>query len=425
MKALPILLGILVLASCHREKREGTVAAPAETPATTGQAAPPPKKRHGIETPRVRISAAGNLMEFPAKVAGQVDAVLADIRLMKASGKRDEAISSVISQLAYEDPELARAKLKEWPDGLVYPWSQAAARIAQRFATTDPAAAADFILNDVPRNLQIQVWRDSILFVPAAERAAYFDRIIESHAKRSLAADLIPAWIAEDPATAGLWLDGLLAGFDDSDLQEFRSLSTHAGTLVKPAGRTEHTGKDPQQWLAAFRAATGIAARAFLAEVTWEMADESLRDAAAAELAEACPNLEEIATSAAIKRDPAGFAATLSPAEAAALSPEVARKLIGWWATKHPRQALEWAQEHQRPEAAAALPWIHSREPEEALEMIATWQPGSELDLALASLCYTTARLGDLATARKLHARIGDKESRDRALRTIKELSKK
>ena len=419
MNRLPLLPLILAL-TCWREKSSPLAAdpKPSKTTATmTGDATPRAEPGpYLLETPRIRISRQHEMISLPAGIGAEADAILQDIRGLPPSSVRDNAISSLIGDLAKEDPARARRMLREWVDGLAFPWREAARSVGVEIAKTDPGMLVDFITKEVPSAMRAEVWATSLSFIPPVERSAYLEHVAESREKLVMMADMLAAWTAADARAAAAWLDGFVTGRSVEEIALLGEPVHAVGKLGEPI-----PGSQAESWLEVLRYATNAEARAFLAREVLKRTGDAPTEALLGELAVAEPGIADLVRDRRIQHDAAGFAASLDPREIAALSPEVAAELIEWWARKQPRSALDWAMEHGRPEAATALMALYYQEPREAVRLAPSLASGKERDFALRGMCALEASDGKAESAKGLLPLITDPEQREVTRRNVEQ----
>ncbi|WP_035610654.1 hypothetical protein [Haloferula sp. BvORR071] len=416
------LIPLLAMAACWEEK----AAVPAGKPAKTQTSLPPATSSSVgtndayntfvVRTPEFLIRTSGEIWVKSNLSADEAAAALAEIRKLPLSSMRDAAIGQVIRELAKGDPAQARALLKEWTDAANGAWKDAAATVAIGYAKSKSDELMGFVTVDVPPGLRSEIWGSCLWEIPAKERLAYLDQIVESRQKLWIVGDLVSDWLREDPQAAVAWLDGFAAGKDQTEL----------AILAEPhvffsLDRMSPPPMSGESWLAALRLASTPEARAFLARQALAGAGAEPAGALMNELAEADPAVAGLARDARSKQDPAAYAAGLDPAEAMALPAAVAEQLVQAWAEKQPRRALEWALEQGRPEAATALEKLYSQEPQEALALLPKLTPGKELDNALGWICITTADQGQAEMARSFLKYVGDPDRREKIRKRVEE----
>lgn len=406
-QVIPLLL-TFSLACCG--KRESMPAAQAAKPskAPVVAAVPPDSWANSfvLDTPRIRIRK-GYQADILAPIA-DANAILKDIGSLPKSATRDHAIGTVIEKVAELDPAAARQLLLDWTDGLARVWADTAEKVGIAIAKTDPGGLAAFISNEVPETMRSGVWSQSLNHIPPAERLAYLEHVVESQDKLVMMADMMAAWLPQDPKAVAAWLDQFAIGRNAEEI----AILAKPGLYLDAAGKPI-PGSRTEDWLAALRSATNPEARAFLARQVLASSGGAPDAALLAELATAESSVANLARDKAIQHDAAAFAANLSPQEIAGLTPEVADNLIGEWSKKQPRRALDWAMEHGRPEAATALMALYYQEPGESIVLAPTLATGKERDATIRSICALEASNGKAETARTLLTLISDPERRE------------
>jgi hypothetical protein len=263
---------------------------------------------------------------------------------------------------------------------LIPEWLAAAKALVRVLAESDPAAGADFI-EAVPAPARADVWLQFLRELPPAARLGYFPRIPDSQAKLRMAADLALVWVAADPAACAAWMDSFAAGKNAGELRDLGNPLTQPPDAARTAG----------PWLAAFRHAKTPEARRVFAAISWQKCDPDTRAGLIAELHDAIPETVAGRWEDALRTDPAGYAAALTPEQVAGFSTEDMRKLLGRWAERSPQDAIDWALEHERPEAASALMSLYFLEPDVALALPAKLPPGDLRDQAVSGLAHGLA----------------------------------
>ncbi|MEO5917471.1 MAG: hypothetical protein ABIS50_24800 [Luteolibacter sp.] len=415
MKRSLILLLVLFAAACREEKKPQISSAmptrqlrPAsQQPRSAASLGLPPNL---LVTPRVTISFSGMAVGFGiVDNASQAEAILTDIRTLPPSAGRDRAMASVISSLAKVDPAQACILLEKWNDGLISQWLDVAETIAKKLGESDPQAAAEFIEKSVPRAAQASVWNHFLASLPATARLSLFDQIPESSSQNRIGASLVLVWLREDPGSCAAWLDRFAAGKFPDELQD----------LGNPSFYPQPMKTEPAAWLAAFRAAKGAEARILFAEGAWKNTDASAKAGLIPELQDVIPKLIEEEREKIILADPPGYTAALSPTQITELSHDTMQKIIGSWAEAHPQDAIQWALDHGRPEAAGALNPLYRLEPESALALAPRLLGGKDRDQAISSLCYSLTRDQGADAAKALLPLISDPQFRERMRKEI------
>lgn len=396
IRALVILL-VFSCVACRQEKKSNALESPpartrvvrAASPSKVSPSLPPPL----LKTPRVIVSFTGSVMVHETiNDIFQAEAVLADIRSLPPSAGRDNAIGQVISNFAKTDPVQARQLLERWTDGLISKWIETANKVALSLGKSDPEAAADFIEQSVPRSGQVGVWRWLLSELPPTARLPFLDRIPEGTEKLRVAANLLLVWLPEDPVACAAWLDDFAAGRTPEELRKLNNPNWYAAA----------PNKEAQPRLAAFRAAKTPKVRSLLANAAWKYARPDERASLIPELRNAIPDLEQREWESVIDTNPAGYATALTVEQIATISTKDMQKLIGRWAEKQPQAALDWAMEHQRPEAAAALSRLYYLEPKSAIAAAPKLPPGEDRDQAVSDLSHAMAHDGDVDAANAL-----------------------
>lgn len=407
MKSAPLLLIALCITACRQEKHrqpEDTKAhaVPRSVIRPTVTPSPPPQL---LKTPRITIFSTGQgMVHGLIQSVDQAEAILGDIRNLRPSAARDRAMASVIGSLAKVDPVQARRQLEAWDDALISYWLEAAKDVVIAIATSDPEAAAAFIEEAIPRSEQANLWGSMLVNLTVTDCLPFFDRIPESTGKIRIAADMIAAWLPDDPEACAAWLDGFTAGRTS---EEIDGLSDPLRVAIQA-----NTGHEP--WLAAYQAAESSESRRFLANAVWRNADPSQRAALVPALQETLSDLPEREVTAAIAADPAAYAAAIPAEKVAALSSVEVVRILQPWGNEHPEQAIAWAMEHLRPEAAGVLGRLYQLEPQAAVALIPNLPRGKDLDMALAEVCDMMAWDGEADAAESLLPLITD--SRQRAV---------
>ncbi len=408
MKRLIIILLALSATACREEtkSRKDTSALPSRR---ASPPANPPAAASGVpepllNTPRIIVNRRGGVGFAIIPNAGQAEAMLADIRTLPPSAARDRAIGTVIASLAGVDPAQARALLEAWNDGLISSWLDAAQKVLRQLAKSDPETAARFIEQSVPAAARAGMWSSFLADLAPEAQLPYFDRIPESSEKLTIAANLLLVWVAENPVACAAWLDEFAVGLTKDELQ----------TIGTPRRYGANPNRKIEPRLAAFRAAKTQEARSIFAEDAWQKADPSERAGLISELQEAIPETVASEWESVVRKDPAAYAARLTPEQIAAFSRDDMRKLIEYWAEDHPEAAIQWAMEHGRPEAASALGRLHSLEPKKAvaLALAGKLPPGGDRDQAISSLCQTIATR-DAESAKAMLPLISDPQMRE------------
>jgi hypothetical protein len=418
MKHLSALL-VLSLVAC-REPPEKAATSPDPLHARTPLSAPASahetrSNKPLLKTPRITISDTGSRRFHPViRDAAQAEATLADLRSLPPSMARDSATAGIIGDLAKVDPAAARRIFEQWDDALIVAWLDAAKTIARETGKSDPEAAAAFIRDSIPAAASLSVWAQFLVTLPPADRVPHIEALPEGSEKIRIAGDLVHAWLAEDPAACALWLDGFIQGRSADELHEITT-SVH-GSFQPEA--------DTGQRLIALRNATDPLLRETLAHHLWEKAGITEREALFTEIEQDIPDLAHRDRKSAIAVAPAAFAASLSPAQAAELPAVEMEVLIARWADRQPSDALRWAIDHQRPEAALALLPLYREEPREALDLATKLPRGKLFDSVLASLCAMAAFDGHGDLARGLLPLIEDPAERAVATRNVEDHSK-
>ncbi|QJE96284.1 hypothetical protein [Luteolibacter luteus] len=310
--------------------------------------------------------------------------------------------------MAETDPNRAREMLQGWTDALARVWGDTAGKVGIALARTNPGELEDFIGNEVPETMRTTVWSQALSQLPPTERFAYLELVPEGQDKMGMIADMIAAWLPQDPKATAAWLDQFAGGREADEL----TLLTQPRIYLDPAGNPIPASR-AGDWLAALRSATTPEARAFLARQVLASSGNAPDAGILAELANADPNMAGLARDKMIQADAAGYAGNLSSQEIAALSSAEAEKVIGEWAKKQPRRALDWALEQDRPEAATALMALYYQEPAESIALVPTLKSGKERDAAIRSICALEAAGGKAESSRSLLALIGDPQQRE------------
>ena len=420
MKRLLIFI-LPTLVAC-REQPEKAATSQDPLPARTPRSAPASASAHEtnghkplLKTPRITITDTGSGRFHPViRDAAQAEATLADLRSLPVSAVRDSATAGIIGDLAKVDPAAARRLFEQWDDALIGAWLDAAKTIAREMGKSDPEAAAAFIRDSIPAAASLSVWAQFLVTLPPADRVPHIEALPEGSEKIRIAGDLVHAWLAEDPAACALWLDVFVQGRSADELHE---ITTSVHGSFQP-------GADTSQRLTALRAATDPLLRGILAQQMWEKADITERETLFTEIEQDIPDLAQRDRKSAIAAEPAAFAASLSPAQAAELPADEMEVLIDRWADQQPAAALRWAIDHQRPEAAVALLPLYREEPREALDLATKIPRGKVLDTALASLCAMAAFDGRADLARALLPLIENPAQRALATRNVEDHSK-
>ena len=409
-----IILAVVALGACEKEEpgttSERSVAAAPNARSPPPVAALPKTFQPLLKTDRVMVTISGNMSWSDTIIATEIDAVLADIRTLPPSSARDRALATALGLFAKTDPGRAADLLVAWDDARMTFWLDAAGEIVAQQAKTDREAAADFIVTHVPVAAQVSVWDEFLWRLPPADQVAYLDRIPQSSAKKQIVTDLVHAWTDADPATSAAWLDTFIQGLSPRDLKELQQRRRFMGGFKI----------DPRPWLAAANAAATPEARKFFAEVGWGHTRESPDPELVARFAEFLPEIAAREQDRQMEKDPAGFAAGLSPEEVASLPTKTRQQLIDRWTATHPSDALEWAVKHQLPEAIPALRSLYSQDPEAAMKVSKTLPKSDALDEALAYFIHMIARSGDTSAARDLLPLFSSAEKRSEAEMKIK-----
>ncbi|RYD46163.1 MAG: hypothetical protein EOP85_07990 [Verrucomicrobiaceae bacterium] len=412
----PTLLALLVICStaCRKqeEKEAATPAVEKRVRQVTRAAALPALPSPLLQTPRVSIFSGGSgMFHLAIRSRADAEAMLADIRTLPPCSGRDRGISRIISDLAKVDAGQARVLLVDWEDGLIEHWKEAAREVAMNFGKTDPEAGAEFIREAVPRPLQGEVWRELLDQLPPQERLPFLEMVPESSVRLWIAASLMRAWLDEDPASCAAWLDGFVPGLAPGER------GIHLGNLNTYIIQKK---RDPTVWLAAFRAAREPETRAFLADCAWRIAEDDSKSRMMAELQDTIPKLIEEYGKKMMTEDPVGFVASLSEDRIRGLSAGDMASVIGAWAQTHPNDAVRWAIDHGRPEAANAVNPLYRLDPEAALEIVPQLPAGKDRDRAISTLCYSVMNdKGPDAAKSLLLPLISDPETRERMRREI------
>lgn len=415
MRTLSIFLFVLVACGC-REAEEADRAVESRVRERASRSAPAAVREVSapmplLKTPRITISHEGKVLGFSISDVAEAEAAMMDLRILPPSYARDSAMEDVIGKLAEVDPASARRLLEEWDGGLIGCWLGAAENVAREMGKADPEAAAAFIRESIPVHASLPVWAHFLVTLPATDRLPYIGRLPEGSEKIRIAGDLVHVWLGEDPEACARWLDGFVQG---RSKEEIRELTFSVHNSLAP-------GADTARWMRALRTATDPKLRKLLARHVWDKADESEKLEFFSELEREIPDLAERYRHRAIEAAPAAFAASLSDREIAGLSASDMSLVVEGWAEKHPADALRWAMDHQRPEAALALGRLYRLDPAEALAIAPKLTAGKELDSALSSLCAMAAWDGHGEVARELVQRIGDRGQRELTLRRIEE----
>jgi hypothetical protein len=403
MRALALLLIVATCASCQRKETPQAGAAGADRPAKTPLRADAPEEKSApkplLKTKNILIGSTGSGFSYNTAVAKDPGPILADIATLPRSAAKDRAMESVLSKVAQADPVRARELLKQWPDGKAEAWIGVAQEIVRALGKTDPAAAREFILKEVPASLQIDAWGAFMEALPQADRPAILASLPEGSSKLRIAAAMITTWLPDDPAAVAEWLDEFATGRSPREI----------GTLNEPWHYiSPRRDNDPLAWLAAFHAAETPEAQRYFAENALKYASPEQKRQWRMDFAEAVPDLKERAPAPAWYDNPAAWAKALSPEAVAALPPEEAREMIQHWGQKNARKAFDWALAQGRPEAAQALERLYYEEPKEAVDLASGVPAGKERDDALFTICQMAAHFGDGSSARELVSLISD-----------------
>ena len=421
MKGAILLLPLLLVLAACREKAAAPIGqAPAKSGTNVSGPAPAAVAGPGLlfDSPGLRILGGGEICPLPGLGGELPETTLAEIRRLPPSPLRDGAIAAVIGEVARTDPAQARTLLREWTDGRMIAWIGAANAVAYGLAQSDRDALLDFMAKEVPPALQSEVWGNCLLDLPPAERIPYFEHVPESRKKLNILADFVNDLLPEDPQATARWLEDFAEGRDAKEIAILAEYRRFGGIGLK-------TWPEPRAdtWLAALRFATTPEVRAFLARQALAAAGESISPALFNELAEADPAVAGLAREKVIRRDPAAYAGTLAEAEIANLTPEETAKLVSLWAERQPRQALDWAMQHGRPETGSALWRLYDQEPQEALALAPKLTPGKERDDAVQSVAAKSTHNGDLTTALSLLPLISDPAKRESTRKFLTELA--
>ncbi|MES2440435.1 MAG: hypothetical protein V4584_15305 [Verrucomicrobiota bacterium] len=410
MKRTFVLLLVVSVVACREEKkRESPGDVPAkssrtvvESPRSAAALGLPP---HLLVTPRVTVSSSGMAVGFGAILnSAQAEAVLADIRTLPASTGRDRAIGSIIVSLASVDPGQARTLLEKWNDGLISRWLEAAEAVAKNLAKSDPEVGARFIEESVPRAAQADVWNRFLADLPPAERVGFLERIPESSSKLRMGASLVLVWLREDPASCAAWLDDFAAGKSPEELEY---------SLSNPSFYPQPMKTEASAWLAGFRAAKGAESREILAKGVWKNSEDGGKAGLVSELQDVIPKQIEGERGRMIEADPAAYSAALSPSQVSGISRDDMGEIISSWAKLHPLEAIQWALDHGRPEAAKALGALYLLEPKNAIALASKLPAGSDRDQAISGLCYSVARDAGPEAAKAMLPLISNPEFRE------------
>jgi hypothetical protein len=406
--AFLIMVGISLTACREQEasevraKEAGTRVRVASPAAARPKPLPPPL----LQTPRITIFSGGSGMGYLAvQNREQADAMLADIRTLPPSSGRDRAISSVIGSLAGVDAAYARTVLENWQDGLIEHWIAAARSVAMDFGRTDPEAGADFILECVPRPSQVDVWSHFLSVLTPEQRVPFFESIPESSSRLQIAGSLVRVWVGEDPAACAAWLDEFAAGTSAEERRMY---------LCRPVFIDHRVKVDPVSWLAAFRAASRPEARAVLADGVWNNTEDSMKAEILPELEEAIPGLVGQEKERIIAEDPAGYAAALSEAQIRELSEKDVRSILNSWGGSHPKEAVQWAIDHDRPEGGDSLARLFYFDPKAAVDLAPHLPAGKTRDYAILNLTDQVAKELGQDVAKGLLPLISDEALRER-----------
>lgn len=390
-----LLLSVLVLSSCQRDETAAPKPPVSERPSRPPSQPAAQKQVPSalLETPRIWLSGHGGaVMVRSSDPLAEADAILADLEGLPPSAARDFAMSAFIGRVADRDPTRALELLAAWTDGRIERWSDTAQSLMRKLAPIEPEAAADFIRNRTPQPVRAEIWSALLAELPPDARLAYLPEVPEGNTRLSILADLLHVWPAEDPSACAAWLDGLLPGLSEGEIR----------LLGQPRRLGPDTIGSAEPWIAAYQQANTAAARRYFAEQAWEDTAPEERGALYPLLRDTLPELAERARDESILRDPAGFAGELDEFHVAELPAEVAENLVRRWSERHPRQALEWAARHDRPEAAAALSKLYLTSPDEAFAAARELPRGPDLDQALSTLCSLASHHGQTDEARAL-----------------------
>lgn len=363
-----------------RSKEAGTRVRVASPAAAQSNPLPPPL----LKTPRITIFFGGSGMGYLAiQNREQADAMLADIRTLPPSSGRDMAISSVIGSLAGVDPAYARTVVEDWQDGLIEHWVAAARSVAMAFGRTNPEAGADFIRDCVPRPSQADVWSHFLSVLTPERRVPFFESIPESSSRLQIAGSLVRGWVGEDPAACAVWLDEFAMGTSTWERRMY---------LCRPVFIDSRVKVDPAAWLVAFRAAKQPEAREVLADGVWNNTEDSMKAAILPELQEAIPGLAGQEKERIIAVDPAGYVAALSESQIRELSAKEVRTILNSWGGSHPKEAIQWAIDHGRPEGADSLGRLFYFDPKAAVDLAPNLPAGKTRDYAILNLTDRVAK---------------------------------
>lgn len=411
MRVIALLLMVAACASCQREEAPQAgapqVERAAKAPVRTDTSAAAQEKSDPeslLETKNIRILPAGHQVFVHIEDIKNLDAILADIATLPASEAKDRALESVFCEVAKSDPAQAREFLKQWSDGLVQAWLGVAQEIARTLGKTDLTAAREFILQEVPPSMQIDVWGALIEVLPPADQVAVFRTLPDGQYKLQIAAAMIHPWLATDPAAVAAWVDEFAVGMGREEL-------FNLGKPLRSSKSKEN--RDPQAWRAAFHAAATPEARTFFAKNAVEQAKGEQKQELMAEFAEKLPDVKSKVPDRPWDDDPAAWVKTLSPEAAAALPPEEVKSLIDLWSQLNAPKAFEWAVAQRRPEAAEALARLYDQDPKEAVALAPKMPAGEHRDKTLGNLCLTAAQRGDETSAQALLRLISDPQSRE------------
>lgn len=410
MRVIALLLIVAACASCRREEVpqaraagvERAAKAPVQTAATAAE--DPSDSESLLETKNIRILPAGHQVFVHIEDIRNLDAILADIATLSASEAKDRALESVFCEVAKSDPARAREFLKQWSDGLVQAWLGVAQEIARNLGKTDLTAAREFILQEVPPSMQIDVWGALIEVLPQADQLAVFRTLPDGQCKLQIAAAMIHTRLTADPAAVAAWVDEYAVGMGSEEL-------FNLGKPLRSSKSEEN--RDIQAWRAAFHAAATPEARTFFAKKAVEYAKQAQKQELVAEFSEALPDVKSRVPYKPWQGDPAAWVKTLSAEDVTALTPEEAFAMIRYWSQSNAPKAFEWAVAQGRPEAAEALERLYDQDPKEAVALAPKMPAGKERDKALGSLCWNAARRGDETSIRALLPLISDPQFRE------------
>lgn len=411
-RPLILLLGVLATA-CRSEKKSPSVDSPPVRTKVERLADPSRTVSTGpsllLKTPRITVFKFGGSSHRTIENAEQAEGILADLRSLPPSSTRDGAIRSVISDLAKVVPGQALVLLEAWDDALISDWLDAAENVALAMGKVNPEDAANFIEKSVPRASQANVWDHFLNEIPPAQRVPFLSRIPEGSAKLRIAANMVLVWAADAPIAFARWLDEFSPGLSPAELI----------TLGNPSWYPQNQDKRVEPRLVAFRAAETREARIVIANEIWKFAEPGDKAGLIPELEQVLPALTKRERESAVATDPAGYATALSNEQIVAASSKDMHELIFCWAQRQPQAAMDWAMEHQRPEAAGALVPLYYLEPKSALAVASKLPPGKERDDAVSTLSQSVAHDGDMAAAKALLPLITDPDFRERIRKEI------